>query len=99
MPVNDDFASAATLSGASGGLSLNTGGAGVQTGEPGHYNYNPGPVYPVTRAIVGPFATVWYKWTCPATDNYFFSTRDLSGGMATDFQSIQKSNSNDQEKP
>ena len=87
MPSNDNFASASTISGASGSTTGTNSGATVESGEPGHYNYAPGPSYPVARAIVGPYATVWYAWTCPATAEYFFTTLDKTGGLATNFKS------------
>lgn len=87
MPANDNFASASVISGASGNTTGTNTGATTETGEPGHNNYNPGPIYPVTLAAIGPFSTVWFKWTAPTSDYYQFSTRDLTGSMATNFKS------------
>lgn len=79
-PPNDNFANAQVITGATGSMVKGTNvGATVESGEPGHYNYNPGPSYPVPRALVGPFASVWYSWTCPTTGDYWFSTRNTAG--------------------
>ena len=87
MPLDDNFTNATVITGTSGSTIGSNTAATVQTGEPGHPNYNPGPAYPVGLAAVGPFASVWYSWTPSASGNYYFSTRDLSGGMATNFKS------------
>ena len=86
MPTNDNWASAATITGASGSTTGTTTGAGVETSEPQHYNYNP-PVYPVARALIDSYATVWYTWTCPAGGTYLFTTRDKTGALATNYKS------------
>ena len=86
-PGNDNFASATAVSTGSGSVTGTNVSSTTESGEPGHYNFNPGPSYPVTRVVVGPFATVWYSWSCPASGKYFFSTRDGTGGMATTFLS------------
>lgn len=51
--------------------------------------YNPCPTYPVTNRTVGPYNTVWYKWTCPTSGNYYFTTRgqDAFGVPITSFKS------------
>ena len=77
-----------TISGASGSLSgQTTVSATVESSEPSsHYNYNPGPSLPVGRSLIAANATVWYQWTCPATSQYFFSTKALvtwSAGVPT----------------
>jgi hypothetical protein len=87
MPANDNFSAASVISGASGSITGSNAGATHQSGEPGHYNYSLFPVYPVARAIIGPFATIWYSWTCPTDGDYFFSTRDLTGANRTNFKS------------
>ena len=89
MPSNDNFASATALAATTSGTlyTQSNASAGTQSGEPGHFNYNKNPFYPIARTIVGPFATVWYSWACPTTGNYYFSTRDLSGTNRTNFQS------------
>ena len=86
-PSNDNFASATTITGASGSTTGTTASATSQGSEPGHYNYNRGPAYPTARGLVGPFNSVWYSWTPAASGNYYFTTRDLTGGMATNFPS------------
>lgn len=90
MPANDNFASATAISGTSGSITGDNIGATTETGEPGHYNYNPGPDYPRPRGIVGPYATVWYKWTAPAFSSpdkkeFQFTTKDTSGNNVTNF--------------
>lgn len=96
MPANDLWANAIALSGASGSTvvnNYNNNGAGTQTGEPGHFIYNPGPSYPVIltppEGSAGPFNSVWFSWVCPASGNYFFSTlaRSLTAVARTDFPS------------
>ena len=59
-PANDDFADAVTISGASGSLSL--GSTKYATTEPGE----PSPSYGS--------ASVWYRWTAPATGDITLST-------------------------
>lgn len=86
-PANDNFANATALTGASGSVTGTTLLATAQAGEPGHLNYNPAPAYPVAPAVIAAANSVWYSWTCPATGDYFFSTRDLTGGMATNYKS------------
>jgi hypothetical protein len=70
-PTNDNFANAEVISGeqAPSAVSTTTGrgvagtneNATAETGEPQHNN-------------AAPAASVWYKWTAPATANYKFST-------------------------
>jgi hypothetical protein len=73
-PANDDYANATVITGASGTAGpFNNNGAYIETGEPGHFKYNPGPVYPTGQGTVGPFNTVWFSWSCPANGNYLFS--------------------------
>jgi len=87
-PVNNDFSGAVAISGASGNLSGTTVEATVQSGEPGHYNYNPAASYPTARSMIGPYATVWYSWACPPRGGtFFFSTRDATGANRTNFKS------------
>lgn len=86
--MGDTFSSAAVITGASGSITGSNVGAAAETGEPGHYKYNPGPMYPTgSKGSAGPFNTMWFQWVCPATDNYFFSTRDRSGSLQTNFAS------------
>ena len=85
-PSNDNFASATSLSGASGSTTGTTASATTEASEPAHYNWNPAPAYPTTRTGIGPFNTVWYSWTCPADGDYYFSTRDTTGALGTDFR-------------
>jgi hypothetical protein len=86
-PGNDNFASASVIGGSSGSATGTNNLATIENREPGHFNYNPGPGYPTNQTQVGPFNTVWYSWTCSASGNYFFSTRDETGAMATNFAS------------
>ena len=86
-PSNDNWANATVVSGTSGSQTGTNVSATTESGEPGHYNYSPFPNYPVARTIIGPFATVWYSWTCPTTGDYYFSTRDLSGANRTNYKS------------
>jgi hypothetical protein len=65
MPSNDNIASAASISGTSGNVSSSNVGAGIESGEPGWPTYNNQPVLPQANASLGPYATVWYKWTAP----------------------------------
>ena len=72
------------------GITGNNIGAGAGGSTHKVYNYNPGPVYPVPRALdaSSPYNVVWYSWYCPASGNYYFSTRRLSATTpATDYLS------------
>jgi len=82
-PSNDNFANATVITGSTNSILGNNVSATTESGEPGHYNYSELPSYPKARTIIGPFATVWYSWTCPADGDYFFSTRDLTGANRT----------------
>lgn len=89
-PANDRWANAINLGGASGFTGVgtyNNNGATSESGEPGHFTYNPGPQLPKANATLGPYNSVWFMWTCPATGPYFFSTLDKTGGMHTNFAS------------
>jgi hypothetical protein len=59
-PANDNFASATVLPGSSGSVTGTNDGAGTESGEPGH--------------PLGPYASVWYSWTAPASGDVTFST-------------------------
>jgi len=61
QPVNDNFASATTLSGASGSVSGFNNTATRETGEPTH------------AGVVGS-NSVWYRWTAPFTGTVSFGT-------------------------
>ena len=61
-PVNDDFANAATISGASGSVSGTTVGATTQYGEP----------LPNYKAAAT--NTIWWVWTAPGSGDVTFST-------------------------
>lgn len=62
MPsINDDFANAILISGASGTESGDLTANTNEAGEPVPYYW-----------YFGPGASVWYEWTCPATGTYRF---------------------------
>jgi hypothetical protein len=72
-----NFAGATVISGASGGTTGSNMGGGVETGEPlewSPFGYDATPGSPT----VSPIATVWWKWTCPASNSYFFNTSGSS---------------------
>ena len=69
-PVYDNFASARTLNGLSGGTSATTVRA---TGEPGELDYHGG-------AIADNSA--WFKWTPTASGAAVVSLRNVAGGLA-----------------
>jgi len=60
-PVNDNFANAQTISGASGNVTGRNTVASKEGGEPNHAG-GPGG------------ASVWYRWTAPSTGNLTFTT-------------------------
>jgi hypothetical protein len=60
-PPNDNFASAQTLSGFNAAATGDNFDATIQGGEPAHF---PG----------GPFASVWYSWTAPASGQVTIDT-------------------------
>ena len=60
-PANDAFAAAVALSGSSGSVGGTTAGALTEPGEPQHADGAAG-------------ASVWYRWTAPATGNYRLDT-------------------------
>ena len=62
------------------GITGNNISAGKTTGDLKHYNYNPGPIYPIPRALDtnSPYNTTWYSWYCSVSGNYYFSTKHLS---------------------
>lgn len=84
MPGNNNFATAQTISGGSGIVAGTNIGATVESFEPLEWSANPAPSNPYPNINASPIASVWYKWTCPATDSYFFSTES----SATDFMSV-----------
>jgi hypothetical protein len=86
-PANDNFANATVITGASGSTTGTTLLATAETGEPGHANYTPGPIMPQAAVTIAAANSVWFKWTCPASGTYFFSTRDTSGALATNYLS------------
>ena len=61
---NDLLAGAIVLSGASATSSADSAGAGAETGEPG-YGFN----------FETPRASLWWKWTAPATGSVWLDTR------------------------
>lgn len=63
-PANDLLAGAKVLSGASAASSVNSAGAGTETGEPG-YGFS----------LETPRASLWWKWTAPATGSVWLDTR------------------------
>lgn len=87
-PANDNFANAASISGSSGNTTGTNVSATTESGEPGRLAYNPGPSLPVANFGIAATHTVWWVWTCPASGDYFFSTRDQSGLNRTDFPSV-----------
>jgi hypothetical protein len=60
-PSNDNFANAASISGASGSMNGANANATVQSGEP-------------AASSAGPWSTVWYKWVAPASATAEFDT-------------------------
>ncbi|HEX8549955.1 MAG TPA: pre-peptidase C-terminal domain-containing protein [Abditibacteriaceae bacterium] len=60
-PVNDDFAGATTISGASGQINGSNSNATRETNEPNHSGNAGG-------------ASIWYRWTAPANGSVTFST-------------------------
>ena len=69
-PANDPFASATVITGLTGSITGTNILASTETiggvPEAGWPTYNPAPIHPKVNAIIGPQATVWYSWTCPA---------------------------------
>ena len=66
-PANDNFANAQLLTGSAALVSVNTAGATRQVGEPVHDGITGG-------------ASVWYRWTAPATGAW---TVDTTGSAFT----------------
>ncbi|MCP4342407.1 MAG: hypothetical protein GY799_26900, partial [Desulfobulbaceae bacterium] len=64
-PANDDFAGAITLAGLSGQTTGSITDATKETGEPSHAAY-------------GNWKTVWWTWTAPETDYFYFDTHESS---------------------
>jgi hypothetical protein len=64
-PANDNFANAATISGASGSTASSNAGASVEFGEP-------------QNAGVLNGASVWFNWTAPGNGTYYFKTKGSS---------------------
>jgi hypothetical protein len=60
-PLNDNFANAQPINGASGNIAGRNTVAGKEGGEPNHAG-NPGG------------ASVWYRWTAPSSGNFTFMT-------------------------
>ena len=60
-PANDAFASATTLSGATGTTTFNSGGATRESGEPAH-------------GATSGAASVWFTWTAPASGSLRVTT-------------------------
>jgi subtilisin family serine protease len=60
-PANDAFASATTLSGATGTTTFNSGGASRESGEPAH-------------GATSGAASVWFTWTAPASGSLRVTT-------------------------
>jgi len=60
-PANDDFANAETITGLSGVANGSTAGATKEAGEPNHADFPGG-------------ASVWYRWTAPASGRATFET-------------------------
>ena len=71
---NDDFASAQSLSGASGVVQSSNRYADLELNEPPH----------VLRDYLQFGSSVWYRWTAPEPDGWF--TFDLTSGAAFDSQ-------------
>ena len=65
-PENDDLADAAQIAGASGRVTGTNIGAGIEDGEPLNLDD-----YEST-------ATVWWRWTAPASGPFMFMTQDSS---------------------
>jgi hypothetical protein len=63
-PANDDFASPAALTGATGKISTNSDRSTGEPGEPNHGGI--------------PDRSVWYSWTAPETGPAVFHTRESS---------------------
>jgi hypothetical protein len=72
-----NFSGATAIAGASGSVAGTNVGATVEAGEP--LEWTPfGPNQTPTYPTISPIATVWWKWTCPTSDSYFFNTADSS---------------------
>jgi len=93
-PVNDNFANATDLGSAGSGYTFGTNtDATTESGEPAEWLYNPTnsqgwnpSTYPPNPDwTAGPKNTVWYKWTCPATDDYFFTTKEFNLTIAAQY--------------
>jgi hypothetical protein len=63
-PANDLLADAMVLSGASASSSVDSAGAGAESGEPG-YGFN----------VEMPRASLWWKWTAPSSGSVWLDTR------------------------
>lgn len=63
VPLNDDFANATLLAGASGTTNASNLSATAEINEPNH------------GAFGTPAASIWYKWVAPNTDDVDFDTQ------------------------
>ncbi|HEX8834334.1 MAG TPA: hypothetical protein VF719_09035, partial [Abditibacteriaceae bacterium] len=68
-PANDNFAAAATLTGAPGSITGTTVGATRESGEPAHNNYYAG--------------SVWYKWTPTTSGRLLFKVNTGTANTAS----------------
>jgi hypothetical protein len=74
-PANDNFGDAALVVGETGTMSGDNFAATRETGEPDYVNV----IDPSARAAC---TSVWYQWTAPSTEEYYFNT------FGSDFDTI-----------